>query len=435
MEKQRSLPFRILHRILVLFAIAFKACLFLPIPLFMIWFSYNVDVSGLFQGELAPREVANMLLEGKTVSNYDQMDERQVLELYVQNMTPEQVPDTLALGSSRVMQLNQEIVGGHFFNGGMSGAAFMDIANNWYLFERADKMPKNLILCVDPWLFNGASASDLNKKADTNLFSEFLEKGLGLVSDYEEPDTLALWKALIDPSYFQGNVRYYLEQRRSGNLVTEDGDSIPFKEVTGDISNLDSAIKFPDGSMQYPVSFRNWTHDEVMAEVLIQAGTMEAMHGFDEMDPYWTNLFDQFIQHIQSKGVNVVFLLTPYHPFICLNIQRNPQGFDGFFQVEPWLRDYAAEHNIPVYSSYHPSRVGIPESLFYDGLHSRGEALSLIFPGIEDAVQGIPSSYVEQYLEKYGDEENSRNALVGIDPNCVVPDAEWFQQTTGYTLQ
>ncbi len=426
--KKRTSPQSVLLRGAAIFlVVAVKICFLLPIPIFMMIFNYKVDVSGLFQGELAPREVASMLLDGQTVSNYDKMDERQVLKIYAQNLPEEQIPDTLALGSSRVMQLNSDIVGGSFFNGGMSGAGFMDIANTWYLFERANKLPKNLIICVDPWLFNGTVASEINQNSDSELFSEFLEKALGVASDYEEPDKVALWKSLIEPAYFQGNVRYYLQQKKTGQSTTEDGDVIPFQPVTGDISELDYAIKFPDGSIQYPVSFRTWTNDQVMSEVLGQAGTLQSRHGFPEMDSYWTSLFDSFVQHVQEKGVNVVFLLTPYHPFICRHVHNNPQGFEGFFQVEPWLREYGAAHNIPVYGSYHAGRVGIPEKLFFDGVHCRGEALRLMFPGIEQAVQGLPSTYEAKYLEKYGNKQNTANALIGQDGECVVPDAAWFE--------
>lgn len=431
MNKASSLALFILRRIRIGIRILFKFLFLLPVPLFMVWFSYNVDVSGLFQGELAPREVASMLLDGQTVSNYDMMDERKILELYVQNLPEDQVPDTLALGSSRVMQLNSDIVGSEsFFNGGMSGAGLMDIINNWYLFERAEKLPKNLILCVDPWLFNGVSTENLNRRADANLFAEFQEKALGIDSNFEEPDTVALWKALIDPSYFQGNVRYYLSQKKGESPTNEDGEAIPFYPVTGDISQLDYAIKFPDGSMQYPAKFRTMNYDETMQEVLTQAGTMQALHGFPELDPYWTDIFQQFIQHVQDQGVHVVFLLTPYHPFICLHVQHNPENLDGFFQVEPWLREYAAAQNIPLYGSYHPGRVGVPESLFFDGLHCRGEALQLMFPGIDAALEGQRTNYETQYLEKYGDTMNSRNALIGTDPDCVVVDTDWFAEAS-----
>ena len=103
MKKTSYLRF-LLVRLLTFAEIGLKFCLFLPILLFMVWFSYKVDVSGLFQGELAPRQVASLLLEGDVVSGYDQMDERQVLALYAQNL--EKAPDTLALGSSRVLQLS-----------------------------------------------------------------------------------------------------------------------------------------------------------------------------------------------------------------------------------------------------------------------------------------------------------------------------------------
>ena len=119
MKKMVSLLRFLAVRILTLLEIGLKFCLFAPILLFMVWFNYKVDVSGLFQGELAPRQVATLLLEGNTVSGYDQMDERQVLEVYAQNL--EEAPETLALGSSRVLQLSGDLVGGgSFFNAGIS---------------------------------------------------------------------------------------------------------------------------------------------------------------------------------------------------------------------------------------------------------------------------------------------------------------------------
>lgn len=422
MKKTSYLRF-LLVRLLTFAEIGLKFCLFLPILLFMVWFSYKVDVSGLFQGELAPRQVASLLLEGDVVSGYDQMDERQVLALYAQNL--EKAPDTLALGSSRVLQLSEDLVGGgSFFNAGISGAGPMDIMNIWYLFEREGKLPQNLILEVDPWLFN--PDPDINRNADAELFAEFLEKALGIDADYEEPDTVELWKALVDPAYFQGNVTYYLKQKETGAVLTEDGEDIPFKAIEGSIEALDYAVKRADGSIQYPVSFRNWNNDLVMAEVLAQAGTISALHGFEAMDAYWADLFTRFIEHVEGQGVNVVFLFTPYHPFIALHVYNNPQGLTGFFEVEPWVRDFAEKHGIPVYGSYHAGRVGIQESMFFDGLHCRPEALRLMFPGVEKALAGETTAYERLYLEEYGDTENSAGALIGYDAGCVVVDEAWL---------
>ena len=129
---------------------------------------------------------------------------------------------------------------------------------------------------------------------------------------------------------------------------------------------------------------------------------------------------------MKAKGVNVVFLLTPYHPWICLHVHNNPQELTGFLQVEPWLRDYAKKNSIPLYGSYHAGRAGVPEELFFDGIHCKGDAFPLMFPGIKAAVNGKRTAYEELYMQKYGETANTKNALIGTDAGCVVPEKEWF---------
>ena len=80
---------------------AFKCLLLVPILVFMVVVSYNVDRSGLFQGALAPRRIVDLMLEGYDVTNFEQMDERQVVQLYAQDV-PE-APEAIGIGSSRVL--------------------------------------------------------------------------------------------------------------------------------------------------------------------------------------------------------------------------------------------------------------------------------------------------------------------------------------------
>ena len=70
MQRNISWPRFLAARLLTFAEIGLKFCLFLPILLFMVWFNYKVDVSGLFQGELAPREICNLLLGLKIVLAY-----------------------------------------------------------------------------------------------------------------------------------------------------------------------------------------------------------------------------------------------------------------------------------------------------------------------------------------------------------------------------
>lgn len=77
----------------------------------MVWFSYTVDRSGLFQGELAPRRIVDLMLQGYDVSNFEQMNEieREVVQLFAQDVPD--TPEVIGIGSSRVLQFTRELVG------------------------------------------------------------------------------------------------------------------------------------------------------------------------------------------------------------------------------------------------------------------------------------------------------------------------------------
>ena len=164
----------------------FKFALFIPILVFMVWFSYTVDRSGLFQGELAPRRIVDLMLQGYDVSNFEQMNEieREVVQLFAQDVPD--TPEVIGVGSSRVLQFTRELVGtDSFFNMGVTGADVRDNMTSYYKMVCYGKAPKVLIWSVDPWVLYGDEAA-FDKRADVELYNEFLTKVLGVETDYEE---------------------------------------------------------------------------------------------------------------------------------------------------------------------------------------------------------------------------------------------------------
>ena len=176
---------------------AFKFLLFVPVLVFMVAFSYNVDRSGLFQGALAPRRIVDLMLQGYDVTNFEQMDEREVVQLFAQDV-PE-TPEAIGIGSSRVLQFNRENTGVEsFFNMGVTGADVRDNMTSYYKMVTYGKAPKVLLWSIDPWVFYGSEAA-FDARADADLYNEFLTKVLNAPTDYEEPDNVELCKALADP--------------------------------------------------------------------------------------------------------------------------------------------------------------------------------------------------------------------------------------------
>ncbi len=290
---------------------ASRLVLLVPILVFMVAFSYNVDRSGLFQGALAPRRIVDLMLQGYDVTNFEQMDERQVVQLFAQDV--EQAPEAIGIGSSRVLQFNRENTGvDTFFNMGVTGADVRDNMTSYYKMVSYGKTPKVLLWSIDPWVFYG-SEDAFDSRADADLYNEFLTKVLNVPTDYEEPDKVESWKALADPAYFQGNVDYYIKNRGQTTVTDDDGNTIEFNPVQGDPYDQTTTIKRSDGSVLYDVAFRTQTADQVRtlaAEACMSFNSVH-MEGFDEMSTTQIQAFESFMDYAREQGTTVILVLSP----------------------------------------------------------------------------------------------------------------------------
>ena len=367
-----------------------KFLLLAPILVFMVAFSYNVDCSGLFQGALAPRRIVDLMLDGYDVTNFEQMDERQVVQLYAQDV-PE-APEAIGIGSSRVLQFNRENTGvDSFFNMGVTGADVRDCMTSYYKMVTYGKTPQVLIWSLDPWVFYGSEAA-FDERADAELYDEFLTNVLGVETDYEAPDQVELWKALAEPAYFQGNVDYYFKNRGQSTITDADGNPIDFNPVEGDPMHQTTNIKRADGSVLYFEEFRERPVDQVLADAAAASATFNSVHmeGFDSLSDTQCQAFDAFIRYARSQGTTVILVLSPWHPYLYDFLLTEPDLHKGFFQVEAWVRQYCAQNDVPLYGSYDPTLIeGLEDIDFFDGLHCKGSGIVKFFPGVPTVLQQV----------------------------------------------
>ena len=400
---------------------ASRVVLLVPILVFMVAFSYNVDRSGLFQGALAPRRIVDLMLQGYDVTNFEQMDERQVVQLFAQDV--EQAPEAIGIGSSRVLQFNRENNGvDTFFNMGVTGADVRDNMTSYYKMVSYGKTPKVLLWSIDPWVFYGSEAA-FDARADADLYNEFLTKVLNVPTDYEEPDKVELWKALADPAYFQGNVDYYIKNRGQATVTDDEGNTIEFNPVQGDPYDQTTTIKRSDGSVLYDVAFRTQTADQIRtlaAEACMSFNSVH-MEGFDAMSDTQIQAFTAFMNYAKDQGTTVILVLSPWHPYLYGYLLTEPELHKGFVEVENWLRQYCAQNNVPLYGSYDPACIeGLEETDFFDGLHCAGTGIARFFPGVPQALQQLETGTLPDPLAVH-----PRTSLESADPNVVeTPDGE-----------
>ena len=368
----------------------FKFALLVPLLVFMVAFSYNVDCSGLFQGALAPRRIVDLMLQGYDVTNFDQMDEREVVQLFAQDVA--EAPQVIGIGSSRVLQFTSEIVGSDsFFNMGVTGADVRDCMTSYYKMVTYGKTPQVLIWSLDPWVFYGSEAA-FDERADAELYDEFLTNVLGVETDYEAPNQVELWKALAEPAYFQGNVDYYFKNRGQSTITDEDGNPIDFNPVEGDPMHQTTNITRADGSVLYFEEFRERPVDQILADAAAASATFNSVHmeGFDSLSDTQCQAFDAFIRYARSQGTTVILVLSPWHPYLYDFLLTEPDLHKGFFQVEAWVRQYCAQNDVPLYGSYDPTLIeGLEDIDFFDGLHCKGSGIVKFFPGVPTVLQQV----------------------------------------------
>ncbi len=360
-------------RLLSALRIALGAALLAPLPVLMVWYNYTVDCSGYFQGDLYLREVSNMVLAGEDIVGFEKMfnQQRDILKIFANNIDP--MPDVIALGSSRIMQLSRESLHvDSFFNCSVTGGDRCDVLGTFYLFDREDRLPQTFIIGFDPWLLR---ADAIDERSDKELYGEFLERCLGTESDveYTQSNQEAKWEALYSPEYFQNNVTF---ARRDTTGVDKP------QAVEGDLYNQTTEVKRGDGSLLYDVNFRNRSMEARLKDMNYQCGNFLYMEDYDEVDAECVELFDKFFAYAKERGVNIVIIFTPYPSLVYNYCEANAERYGGFLETEEVVRELAAKYDIPVYGTYDADAIeGVTDEDFYDGLHCTGEAIETMLFG------------------------------------------------------
>ena len=352
-----------------------RLLLFVPLLAGMMFVSYKVDPSGLFWGAGFERMVCDYMMQGEYVDGYQQLDGRELNEIYAREC--EKAPQVLVNGSSRTLQIDSSFSEGKtLFNAANVGADVYDFFTSYYIFAKEGKQPEIFLMGIDPWVFNDGE-ENIDERSDKELFQEFLVELMGYESTQYTPENpYEKYKALLDPSYFQTSVKMYLNNKDASNQP----EIVPQE----DLYNRNDIIKAPDGSIIYDLNFRTRPQEQADGDALTTANNdLLRLTDFDQLSPYYTQLFEDFIIHLQSEGVQVIFFLPSYHHYLYWAAQANMDTYHCLFEVEDYIKAMGEKYGIPVYGSYNPDAVGLTNRDFMDGLHMRYDALKKVIPTIQ----------------------------------------------------
>jgi len=299
--------------------------------------------------KLATQNNEDFLASKLSKANYvyfQNMDERKFMRSRLKYELSE--ADTIIMGSSRIMQIGSHTLGHSALNLSVSGASVEDYIA--FVPEAIKKVNSSTVyLGADPWLFNAVSGQNRWKSVE---------------------DLYGYWSGVISRGESLGATRRYLESKS-----TDKGDLSWFQTLYHTVNQATYTTE--NGNME-SVAKKGYDGFHIYDKLYAGKSQYDIERGFADLlnysmesyvdDEASLQKYTSLIRFLQESGVQVVIVLSPYHPDLFQRIKREKPEF---LKVENAYRKIASDMNIPIVGSYDGALVGCDATEFYDGMHPK----------------------------------------------------------------
>jgi hypothetical protein len=265
-----------------------------------------------------------------------------------------QIPkiDVLFLGSSRIMLVNSNIFKekNRVFSSGISVGVVPDFIAIWQHIKNLKKIPKYVVIYVDPWAMN-KNNNQTNWKVNQSLYRQFFKERKS-----------SLW----------GTIKEYFENK-SMNQKTINLKNQRFV-FENNLSKDQEGRRF-DGSVIYP--------DHVVKPKTLKEITQKANEYLQEcifclcdwkFDQKMFHELNVLIQDIRNSGAKVMVVLPPYQHKVYQGMMKSPLYSNILNEVVGALESKANETDALGYefcNAINPEDSNCKETEFMDGMHSQ----------------------------------------------------------------
>lgn len=312
--------------------------------------------------------VARWHVQGWNVAfrdGYVVFDDRILNEQIIRQLP--QCPHRVVLGSSRCMQLRREYFPGEeFFNHGMRRGVLEDLVALWQLYRRRGWQPKRVMIGVDAWLLDGSYWKEywqVLRPAFEEIRKDWnLPAGQGAAARGGIPG-VNRWKRLLAATTAWSGM-FFFKTRLDG---------------------LPELVRRRDGSVSYHASFRERPAAEVSET--IQKSVSFPQHPLSSEMVF---LLESFVKRLRSDGVEVSFVIPPYHPVFYRLAGKNAsgnriEGYDDYLatlaEVERTIRDIAGKISARMIGGFNPAKVNAGDDEFFDWMHPKPPVFERLMAG------------------------------------------------------
>lgn len=330
----------------------------IPFILLIISTNYFIDPAKLFNQNYED-EMVDILMENKFVTNISNYKERIFQEKFIKKL--KYTPEVVVLGSSRARTINTEMIGVRsLINNSVSGASIEDLIGIYQMYIENDRIPKKIILGIDPWTLN-ENNDQVRWKSISEYYYRF-KKSEG--TNARNP----FLNELVSISYFQSSIKKIVK----GNKI-----SSPTPTITK-VNNTNTMLS--DGSNVLSYSLMNISQEEVNEKVktYLNREQIYGLRGFNEISTKALVDLELFLTELESRQIDVVFYLSPYHPQVWRKIEK---GYKKVLLTESLIKGIAIEKKISVKGSFNPLETNVNLGDFRDGMHIQQSGVNKILLG------------------------------------------------------
>jgi hypothetical protein len=335
---------------------------FLSIATCIALFNYSVDSAGAFHKRAYLLDAVRDLVSGRMIAGLSDYDEGEFQRLIVErNM----IPDTICIGSSRSMNLRRGHLekltfGANYFNHAVSGARIEDCMAIVGLYQARGSLPKTVIFGLDPWVFNGNIVQGRWKSLTPyylQLHNGIYHRGASIPVENNK------YRELLTYEYTITNIKHLFKKNKTYYVVAT--------------KDIDDNIVDTDGSHHLPYRQRfQKDEDTQKAARNYFNNPASSYERFSRVAN--TGVFENFIKHMRDKGVNIVLLLSPYHPLTYKTLTDSPD-YRAIRDVETYVKEYAKKNGLRLLGSYDPVKYGFESKDFFDATHGHDVVSEIIF--------------------------------------------------------
>ncbi len=314
--------------------------------------NYTLDPSHVYHSQDYIDRVIEGIKKGYNVEGITDIDER-IYKLRFAELHKGENFDYLAIGSSRVMTVSEDILhGSSLLNLSISSCQIEELIALYQICKDFNIHAPHLLISADPYIFNGHYRDDRWK-----CLGDYVNEFMGKDVTGERMDWDIVWN-LFSISYFKTALQSSLTDNNNLKYVkTAINEGETFRT---------------DGSFCWSKSVR----EAPLAIVDKKALTthFHLFNNFDVISEERVALFTKLLETIQADGTKVHFVCSPFHPLFYKKLLKQKGALAAF----DFFESYAKNNNIQLIGSFNPEDNGLTGADFYDGPHVRKEVLDKI---------------------------------------------------------